>query len=168
MKHNAKSRGFTLLELLIVIAIIAVLSSVTVVVINPTEQLRKARVSRAASNLRSIQTAINRYFLDNGKYPCFDHNWDDTREKDWAKSYIIWPKTPWGTRFHWEHGSGFTFSISMESVPLADAQLMDQRVDDNNLTTGILKNVGTMGPGDAIRYEFGDFNQGEPLIDCHI
>lgn len=164
-RKAAESKGFTLLELLLVIGILAVLSAVTTIVINPTLQLRKARVSRAASDLRAIQTAVQRYFLDNNKYPCFDHTWDDTKEKTWAGSYILWPKTPWKTEYHWEHGSGFTYSISMRDVPQADARLLDEKIDDNNLTTGILKDVSG---GDPIRYEFGDFNQSEPLNDCHI
>src|SRR5437867_2269882 len=55
-KRNHK--GFTLLELLIVIAIIAILSAVTVIVLNPAEMLRKARDSRRISDMSNIRTAI--------------------------------------------------------------------------------------------------------------
>ncbi len=56
--------GFTLLELLIVIAIIAILASVVMVVINPAELLKKARDSQRVSDLASLRTAIGLYLTD--------------------------------------------------------------------------------------------------------
>ena len=41
--HKSTKSGFTLLELLIVVGIIATLSVATVVVINPSEALKKSR-----------------------------------------------------------------------------------------------------------------------------
>jgi len=60
-KIKTSQKGFTLLELLIVIAILAILSAVTVVVLNPTELLRKARDSQRISDISSIKTAIAFY-----------------------------------------------------------------------------------------------------------
>jgi len=58
---NNKKRGFTLVELLIVIAILAVLSTATVVVLNPAELLAQARDSQRMQDLASIQTALAFY-----------------------------------------------------------------------------------------------------------
>ncbi len=60
MKKN-KSSGFTLLELLIVIAILAILSVALVLVLNPAETLKKARDSQRISDLSTIKTAIGLY-----------------------------------------------------------------------------------------------------------
>ena len=54
-------RGFTLLELLIVIAIIAVLSAILIFVLNPAETLRKGRDSERISDLATINRALAFY-----------------------------------------------------------------------------------------------------------
>ncbi len=63
MKKN-KSSGFTLLELLIVIAIIAILSVALVLVLNPSETLKKARDSQRISDLSTLKTAIGLYITN--------------------------------------------------------------------------------------------------------
>ena len=52
-------KGFTLLELLIVIAILAILATVTFVVLNPAQLLAQARDSQRISELASMRTAIS-------------------------------------------------------------------------------------------------------------
>lgn len=60
MKNNKKG-GFTLLELLIVIAIIAILSVALVIILNPAETLKKARDAQRISDLSTLKTAIGLY-----------------------------------------------------------------------------------------------------------
>ncbi|OGI63097.1 hypothetical protein A2818_01640 [Candidatus Nomurabacteria bacterium RIFCSPHIGHO2_01_FULL_40_12] len=60
MKDN-KKKGFTLLELLIVIAIIAILSVALVIVLNPAETLKKARDAQRIADLSTLKTAIGIY-----------------------------------------------------------------------------------------------------------
>jgi len=60
MKKN-KRGGFTLLELLIVIAILAILSVALVIVLNPAETLKKARDAQRISDLSTLKTAIGLY-----------------------------------------------------------------------------------------------------------
>lgn len=57
-------KGFTLLELLIVIGILAILSTTIVLVINPAELLRKARDSQRISDLNTVKTAIAYYVTE--------------------------------------------------------------------------------------------------------
>lgn len=56
-----KNSGFTLLELLIVIAIIAILSVALVLVLNPAETLKKSRDAQRISDLSTLKTAIGLY-----------------------------------------------------------------------------------------------------------
>jgi general secretion pathway protein G/type IV pilus assembly protein PilA len=60
-----KKRGFTLLELLIVIAILALLTSIIVITLNPAELLRKSRDTQRIADIASIRTALNIYIVDN-------------------------------------------------------------------------------------------------------
>jgi len=57
-------KGFTLLELLIVIGILAILSTTMIIVINPAELLKKARDSQRISDLSTVKTAIAYYITE--------------------------------------------------------------------------------------------------------
>jgi len=57
-------KGFTLLELLIVIGILAILSTTMLLVINPAEMLRKARDSQRISDLNTLKSAIAYYLVN--------------------------------------------------------------------------------------------------------
>lgn len=59
--HKTNSKGFTLLELLIVISIIAILSVIVILVLNPSEMLKKARDSQRMADLNTMKTAIGLY-----------------------------------------------------------------------------------------------------------
>lgn len=62
MKTNKKySQGFTLLELLIVIAILAILSAALVLVLNPAESMKKSRDTQRMSDLATLKTALGLY-----------------------------------------------------------------------------------------------------------
>ena len=60
-------RGFTILELLVVIGIIGVLATIALPKFGGVREDANSAVSK--SNLKSLQTAIERYRLNNGKYP---------------------------------------------------------------------------------------------------
>jgi prepilin-type N-terminal cleavage/methylation domain-containing protein len=61
MKRN-KSQGFTLVEILIVVLIIALLA--LLVIPNLAEARRKSQRSRCLDNLRQINSAYQQYFLE--------------------------------------------------------------------------------------------------------
>ncbi|MEN6626542.1 MAG: prepilin-type N-terminal cleavage/methylation domain-containing protein [Candidatus Sumerlaeia bacterium] len=66
--------AFTLIELLIVVAIIAILAAIAVP--NFLEAQTRARVSRAQNDMRSISLAMETYRLDNGGYLLNEgHSW---------------------------------------------------------------------------------------------
>jgi prepilin-type N-terminal cleavage/methylation domain-containing protein len=63
-------KGFTLMELLIVIAIIAILAAALIVGINPARHFRQARHSTRWQHMESISTAIYTYAIEHGgSYP---------------------------------------------------------------------------------------------------
>lgn len=59
IKTVQKNKGFTLVELLVVIAIVAILAAVVVLIINPLELTRRGRDAARLSDLSNLQNAIN-------------------------------------------------------------------------------------------------------------
>ncbi|MEW6042043.1 MAG: type II secretion system protein [Elusimicrobiota bacterium] len=64
-------KGFTLLELLIVITIIAVLSTILIFVLNPAETLQKSRDTQRMADLSTLKTALS-IFMTTQKKPQLD------------------------------------------------------------------------------------------------
>ncbi len=60
---NIKRKGFTLVELLIVIVVIGVLSAM--MMLSSTEAVTSAKASNIVSNLRNLKTAALAYYVDN-------------------------------------------------------------------------------------------------------
>ena len=69
MSKNNSQKGFTLLEMLLVIAIIAILAAIVIVAINPARQLAQARNAQRASDLNTLNKAIQQYYIDNKAWP---------------------------------------------------------------------------------------------------
>lgn len=61
MNKSKLEKGFTLLELLIVIAIIAILSVTLILILNPIETLKKARDVQRISDLNTMKVALGLY-----------------------------------------------------------------------------------------------------------
>lgn len=63
-------RGFTMVELLIIIGIISILFAVTLVAVDPARRFQEARDAQRRQEVRSILEAVITYIVDNrGNYP---------------------------------------------------------------------------------------------------
>jgi len=60
-----KQGGFTLLEVLLIIAILAVLAGVVIIALNPGKQVGETRNSQRQADVTTILNAIYQYSLDN-------------------------------------------------------------------------------------------------------
>ncbi len=60
-------RAFTLIELLVVVAIIAILAAIALP--NFLNAMTRSKIARTKSDLRTITTGLEAYFVDNNRYP---------------------------------------------------------------------------------------------------
>lgn len=87
-----KQKGFTIVELLIVIVVIAILAAITIVAYNGIQQ--RAKNSQRQQDIKIIAKALELYYTDNGRYPnstcslgagCkINGSWNSTADASWS------------------------------------------------------------------------------------
>ncbi len=67
---TTKKRGFTLIEIIIVVAIIAILASAVIIAINPAKNLRQARNATRWTQMNAAANGVYTFVIDNqGLFP---------------------------------------------------------------------------------------------------
>ena len=103
-----RQSGFTLVEIMVVVVILAVLGAL--VVPKLIENVDRARVARAQSDIRAVQTALDLYRLDNFKYPTTEQGLqalvkqpnDPSITNYRAEGYLpAVPKDPWNNPYQY-------------------------------------------------------------------
>ncbi|MDB5165170.1 MAG: Type secretion system protein [Candidatus Saccharibacteria bacterium] len=85
MRH---AKGFTIIELLIVIVVIGILAAITTVAFSGIQQ--RGRDAQRKSDVVAITKALELYYLDNGQYPlgsgstAINASWSTTADASWV------------------------------------------------------------------------------------
>lgn len=129
----AREQGLTLVEMIVVLAIIALIAAI--IVPNVIGRPDQARVTVANSDLRSIAAALKLYRLDNGDYPTTDQGLaalvkkpvGDPAPANWAPGGYLEavPIDPWGHAYVYRSpgadGAGFDLaSLGRDGKPGGD------------------------------------------------
>ena len=90
----SENHAFTLIELLIVVAIIAILAAIAVP--NFLEAQVRAKVSRCKNDMRTLATALESYRTDNTQYPVDGFYWllGHVPANRWPSPYLMGLTTP--------------------------------------------------------------------------
>jgi type II secretion system protein G len=88
MKNTLSKRGFTLIELVVVISILAILSGVLVPRV--TNHMKSARDARRLADIKTIRNAVEQYYMDKGEFPKANANssyggWDVSHDDDFVR-----------------------------------------------------------------------------------
>lgn len=81
MFKTVKKFGFTMIELLIVIAVLGILAVAVLAAINPIEQINRGRDTGSRSDAEQLLSAIDRFYASQGYYP-WRTGADDVEEGD--------------------------------------------------------------------------------------
>jgi general secretion pathway protein G len=128
------SRGFTLLELLVVMVIIGLLASF----VGPKffAQIGKSEVKTALAQMDALEKALDQYRLDVGRYPGSEQGLVALVERPanlqrWAGPYLKKgiPADPWGNPYHYkspgEHGEFDLSSHGKDGQPGGTGEAAD-------------------------------------------
>ena len=99
-------KGFTLLEIMVVVVIIGLLAAI--VVPNFIGNIDTAQVNRAKQDVRGVDTALNLYRLDNFKYPSTEDglealviNPGEEAAPNWKQYLRRVPTDPWNKPYQY-------------------------------------------------------------------
>ena len=109
MKLPKLQKGFTLLEIIVVLTIIAILAAY--IAPKVTGRVGDARISKVKSDIRVLESSLELYKLDNFSYPDSQQGLDSLVNKPsgdlkhWRKGGYIrkLSKDPWGNEYRYQY-----------------------------------------------------------------
>lgn len=136
-RASARARGFTLIEIMVVVVIIGLLAAV--IVPQVVSKVDEARVAKAKQDIASMETALTMFRLDNSKYPGTDQGVAALSTQPTDPSIRHWKpggyikrisKDPWGNDYQYvypgTHGQEYDlYSLGSDGQPGGDGTAAD-------------------------------------------
>jgi general secretion pathway protein G len=105
MKVKKNNKGFTLIEIMVVVIILGILTAI--VAPNIIGRVGDAQITAAKQTIRSIESALRMYRLDNFNYPSTEQGIEALTNKPSGQNARNWkgpyldrvPDDPWGNKY---------------------------------------------------------------------
>lgn len=123
-----RSRGFTLIEIMVVVVILGILAAI--VAPRVIGRIDQAQIARVQGDLRGLEQALNMYRLDTYQYPSTEQGLEalvrkpaDPNIRNWAPGGYIprLPKDPWGNEYLYlnpgNHGEIDIYTLGRDGRP---------------------------------------------------
>ncbi len=136
MNITRKNRGFTLLEIIVVVAIIAILAAY--IAPKVAGRVDDARISKAKSDIRVLESSLELYKLDNFVYPSSGQGLESLINKPSGENTRNWRdggyikklnKDPWGNEYQYlypgSNGEFDVFSLGADARVGGDGEAAD-------------------------------------------
>ena len=128
-RNRTAQGGFTLIEVMVVIVILGILAAVVVPRI--MDRPDTARIAKVKQDIRTLESALNLYKLDNFTYPSTDQGLEalvkkpsgEPEPRNWKEGGYIdrLPKDPWGNDYQYlnpgENGEIDIYSLGADGQP---------------------------------------------------
>jgi len=142
MKAVRNIRGFTLLEVMVVIVILGILASM--VVPNLLGSQERANIQKAVSDINALETSLTMYKMDNYQYPSTEQSLEalvtETDIEPAARRFPQGgyvkrlPNDPWGNEYQLlnpgEHSAMDVFSMGPDGEPGTDDDIGNWNLGD--------------------------------------
>ena len=135
-QRHRKRRGFTLVEVLLVLVILVVIASLAVTAYGPVR--KQANVKAARAQIGVFESTLGLFQMNIGDYPTTDQGLEALREApsdlanpdDWAGPYLgkAIPNDPWGQPYQYEYPG--THDEEMPDIWSMGPDMVDGTDDD--------------------------------------
>lgn len=128
-RFQPETRGFTLIEVMVVVVILSILA--LIVVPRVMDRPDEARITKARQDIRVLESQLNLYRLDNYVYPTTDQGLEALvkrpagapEPRNWKQGGYLdrLPKDPWGNPYQYlspgTHGAIDIYSLGADGRP---------------------------------------------------